>query len=140
MDLGNIVGQVLGGENVGVGTAEQQHGVAQGLMQLAMNHGGLSGLLSKLRGNGLGSQVDSWVSTGPNEGVQPHQVEQGLGQDAVQQLATHAGISPAMASTIAAAVLPMLIDRLTPGGQVPQGNNFGTGGGLGGILGGLMGR
>jgi uncharacterized protein YidB (DUF937 family) len=138
MDLGNIVGQVLGGENVGVGTPEQQHGVAQGLMQLAVNHGGLGGLLDKLRGNGLGSQVDSWVGTGSNQSVQPHQVEQGLGQEAIQQLANHAGISPALASTIAAAVLPMIIDRLTPEGKVPQGG--GLAGGLGGILGKMMGR
>ncbi len=138
MDFGNIVKDVLSSSGVNAGSSEQQQGVANSLMQMVANHGGVGGIADKLRSAGLGSQVDSWIGTGANQPVQPQQIEQGLGQDKIQQLAAHAGVPPAVASAIAAVVLPALIDRLTPNGQVPQGNTLS--GGLGGMLGKIMGR
>jgi len=134
MDFGNLINEVVGGGHAGVGDAEQQKGVAGALMNMIQQHGGVGGLTDHLRNNGLGQQVDSWISTGQNQPVDPQQVQAGLGQDGIQNIAQKAGINPQLAAGIAAIVLPMIVDRLTPNGQVPQG------GGLGGMLGGILGR
>jgi uncharacterized protein YidB (DUF937 family) len=82
--------------------------------------GGLAGLVSAFEQKGLGNLVNAWVSTGPNPPVSAAQVQQVLGSDVVQQIATHAGLSPGDASSSLATLLPALIDHLTPNGQVPQ--------------------
>ncbi|GAC1651895.1 MAG: hypothetical protein NVS9B15_12270 [Acidobacteriaceae bacterium] len=136
MDFGNLIKSVTGGG--ATPDPNQQQQVAGGLVDVINQHGGIGGFAEKLRGAGLGSQVDSWIGTGENQQVQPQQIQQGLGENVITQLAQRAGVSPAMATTIAAAALPMIINHFTPNGQVPQGNI--SSGGLGGILGGIFGR
>ena len=48
-----------------------------GLSQAIDGAGGLDGLLGKLRAGGLGDAVDSWVSTGPNQPVDPDAARRG---------------------------------------------------------------
>jgi uncharacterized protein YidB (DUF937 family) len=106
--------------------------------------GGIDGLVSKLRQGGLGSEVDSWVSTGPNQPVDPQRLGDALGPETVQRLANGSGLDIAALLPLLAAFLPQLIDMLTPSGQAPAGgldDALGSGGlgDLGGLLGGLMG-
>jgi uncharacterized protein YidB (DUF937 family) len=82
--------------------------------------GGLSGLLEKLKAGGLGSAVQSWVGTGANQKVSPDQVRDALGEDHVQEIARDAGVSADKASGGLAALLPSLVDKLTPGGKLPD--------------------
>lgn len=136
MDIESLIQDVVGSQGNQTGAdPSQQHGVVSGLLHMITNHGGVGGFTDHLRTNGLGSQVDSWVGTGQNQPVAPQQVQSALGQDRITELAQKAGVSPAIATSIAAVVLPMLIDKLTPGGQVPSGG--GVLGSLGGMLGGL---
>jgi uncharacterized protein YidB (DUF937 family) len=51
-------------------------------------------------------------------------------------LASQVGIPPEMASTVVSQVLPMIIDQLTPDGNVPQGDALQ--GGIGALLGGIL--
>jgi uncharacterized protein YidB (DUF937 family) len=44
-----------------------------------------------------------------------------LSCEQVQELAAKAGISPDVVSSHLSQLLPMLVDKLTPNGQVPQG-------------------
>ena len=81
--------------------------------------GGLGGLLGKLQQGGLGAKTQSWVGTGANEAVQPDELEQALGTDTVAKVAAEAGVSHDEAKTGLAAMLPGLVDKLTPGGSVP---------------------
>lgn len=81
--------------------------------------GGLGGILGKLQAGGLGSKAQSWVGTGANEDVDPDELEAALGSDTVAKLAADAGVSQAEARTGLAAMLPKLIDNVTPGGSVP---------------------
>lgn len=81
--------------------------------------GGLGGLLGKLQAGGLGSKTQSWVGTGANEDVDPDELERALGTDTVAKLAADAGVSHDEARTGLAAMLPKLIDNVTPGGSVP---------------------
>ena len=133
MDFGNIIGQVLGGGGVNAGSGEQQHTIAQSVLQMVLSHGGVGGFTEKLRNAGLGSQVDSWVGTGQNQQIDPEQAQQAIGHDKITEIAQHAGVPPQVASAIVAQVLPRIVDHLTPNGQVPQGG--GLSGGIGGLLG-----
>jgi len=104
--------------------------------------GGLDGLLDKLRGAGLGDAVDSWVSTGPNQPVDPAALGQALGPDTVQKLAGGTGIDVGQLLPMLAAFLPQIVNMLTPNGSVPSGGLNGAAASLpdlGGLLGGLIG-
>ena len=64
--------------------------------------------------------MNSWVSTGQNAQISPDQVQQVLGTEQVQQVAAKAGISPEAAGSKLAEFLPLIVDKLTPNGQVPE--------------------
>ncbi len=122
----------LGGSNA---TPEQHSGIANALLEhIQGREGGLGGLLQNFHSAGLGQQANSWVSTGQNEQVSPDQVEQGLGSGPLNEIASRAGVSPTVAKVALAAILPMVVDHLTPQGQVPHG------GMLSGMIGRLIGR
>lgn len=99
---------------------------------------GLEALLDRLRGGGLGSQVDSWISTGRNEPVAPQQLERALGEQDVDRMAREAGVDRGGLLGGLSALLPMLVDGLTPRGRVPASEEE-MRGGLSGMLGGLLG-
>jgi uncharacterized protein YidB (DUF937 family) len=106
--------------------------------------GGIDGLMTRLRDGGLNDEVDSWVSTGPNQPVEPQRLGDALGPETVQRLSNGSGIDIQALLPLLAAFLPQLIDMLTPDGQTPSGglnDALGSGGlgDLGGLLGGLMG-
>ncbi len=82
--------------------------------------GGLSGLVESFRKNGLEGMISSWIGTGENRAVSPEQVQQALGEAKVQQVAQSVGISSQEASSGLAALLPQLIDKLTPDGKLPE--------------------
>lgn len=123
------------------------------VMTLVNQAGGLQGLLAKLQAGGLGEASQSWVGTGANQPVAPEQLGSALGPDLMAMIARQMGGDTQQASSTMADLLPDLIDRLTPQGQMPADNGLGGlgallgGGGNGagaadlvGMLGGLMGR
>ena len=67
--------------------------------------------------------MSSWISTGPNPPMSSDQVHQALGSEKVKELAASAGISPNIASSAIAQLLPGIVDKLTPNGQVPEHSN-----------------
>ena len=81
--------------------------------------GGLGGLIDSFKKAGLGKQADSWVKSGPNDPVTPTQVEQGVGGDMLDQLAAQTGMSRDELLKRLSAVLPGLVDSLTPNGKLP---------------------
>jgi uncharacterized protein YidB (DUF937 family) len=85
-------------------------------------HGGLEGLLQQLAQSGLGDQVKSWVGTGANLPVDPSQLESALGSDQISRMAQKAGISSQEMAGGLASILPQLVDKLSPGGALPQGD------------------
>jgi uncharacterized protein YidB (DUF937 family) len=90
------------------------------VLQMIQNQpGGVSGLLQQFHEKGLGDLVNSWVGTGQNQQISPDQVQHVLGTEQVQQVAEQAGISPEAAKSKLAEFLPMILDKLTPNGQVP---------------------
>jgi uncharacterized protein YidB (DUF937 family) len=113
---GKVVGSVLGSSS---------NPLATGLLEMINNQpGGLAGLVQNFHQKGLGDVVNSWVSTGQNLPISADQVHSALGSGAVQQLAAKAGISPDAAGSSLAQLLPTLVDKLTPNGQIPQQGNL----------------
>ena len=116
--------QLLGG----VGGVGSEFGTSQqkgSLMDLATNviqtqPGGLSGLLDQFRTAGMAQEADSWVSTGQNMPVSGTQVTSALGDGNVQSMAQKMGLPPGAMAGALAALLPILIDKLTPKGHVEQ--------------------
>ena len=88
--------------------------------------GGLGGLISAFQGKGLGDMVSSWISTGPNPPVSASQVTDVLGSDTMGQFARKAGISLSDAGPLLAGLLPTVIDKLTPDGNLPDTNSLET--------------
>src|SRR5262249_49500525 len=56
------------------------------------NLGNLQGIVDQLQKGGLGDQVKSWLSDGPNMKVTPEQIRAALGSDQVRQLAQQFGV------------------------------------------------
>jgi uncharacterized protein YidB (DUF937 family) len=99
--------------------------LAHSILELINNHpGGLPGLVQSFHQNGLGGLVNSWISTGQNQPISGDQVQNVLGNEQVQELATKLGVSPEIAKSKLAEFLPMIVDKLTPNGQVPQQGNL----------------
>jgi uncharacterized protein YidB (DUF937 family) len=95
--------------------------LATGLLQMINSTpGGLSGLVQSFHEKGLGAIAASWVGTGQNLPISAEQVQQVLGSDQVKQLATKAGIPSDAAGAALSQLLPTLVDKLTPNGQMPQ--------------------
>jgi len=121
MGLFDQFSQALGGVLGGAGAKQNPLiGAALQLLSQGGSGSGLSGLVEKFQNGGLADIVNSWVSTGPNKPISPDQLEQGLGSDLVQQLASKAGVNADVAKTQLASLLPELVDKLTPEGKLPQ--------------------
>ncbi len=77
----------------------------------------------------------SWIGKGNNAPIEAGQLAGLLGNDTMSQFASKAGIGLAEAGPALAAVLPALIDQLTPDGNAPEASSLeGT---LSGLLSGM---
>jgi len=92
-------------------------GMFEGMGGLA---GGLGGLLQRLGYAGHTEVANSWVGTGPNAPIQPNQLNAALGQTTVTDLARHAGMTEQELLAQLSRVLPGVVDKLTPGGRIPD--------------------
>ena len=100
---------------------DQQHStLVQSAAEMFGHSGGISELLGDAERNGIGGIVQSWIGSGSNQPVSENQVERLIGQDRLNQLASRAGIPPAIASAALARILPTLVDRFTPHGRMPE--------------------
>ncbi|WP_245297192.1 MULTISPECIES: YidB family protein [Rhodomicrobium] len=81
--------------------------------------GGLAELLAKLQSAGESKTVDTWVADGANAPIEPEKLETALGQRTVASLARQAGVSEQELLAKLATVLPGVVDKLTPNGNVP---------------------
>jgi uncharacterized protein YidB (DUF937 family) len=120
MGLLDQLGQAAGGM-LGVGNANPLLKAIVSLLDKNSSIGGLEGLIQSFQRNGLADIVNSWVGTGQNLPISSDQIKQGLGSDLVGQLASKIGLSSDAASSQLANLLPGLIDKLTPDGNVPAG-------------------
>jgi uncharacterized protein YidB (DUF937 family) len=86
--------------------------------------GGLTNLVNMFNQKGLGEVVSSWISTGKNLPISAEQIQSVPGSSQVQALAAKAGITSEKASNAIAQILPHLVDKSTPNGQMPSGGGL----------------
>ncbi|MFM2058673.1 MAG: hypothetical protein RLY71_3058 [Pseudomonadota bacterium] len=128
----SVVGAALGGGQGGLGGglggallgALGQSGNTGALLQVATsllgeNSGGLPGLIQKFQQSGLGDVAMSWIASGNNLPISGEQISQVLGSPVVGQLAQAMGVGHEEAGNQLAQFLPMVVDALTPDGQMP---------------------
>ncbi len=132
MDLGNLIGGLTGGDDSG-----NKKDLLSNVVSMVGGQEGLQNLVGQLSKGGLGSAVQSWIGTGTNEAVSGTEIEQALGKEQVSQIANQAGVSNDEASSGLASMLPSLIDKISPDGKLPSGDQLNDVlGGLKGMLGG----
>lgn len=134
-DLMNATG-VSAAPTGAAGAFDPQHeAMAKAVMAMVGQQGpaGLESLAQGFQQGGLGDIMSSWIGGGPNLPATPAHIQQGLGGNMLNELAAKVGVSPQMAGTLLAVVLPLVINRLTPQGRIPAQND------LGGMLGSLLG-
>jgi len=85
--------------------------------------GGLGGLGQILEQAGMGDQMKSWISTGQNMPISPGQVADAFGPSRLGQLAEASGMSHGEVAGQLSQMLPQMVDGLTPGGSLPQGED-----------------
>jgi uncharacterized protein YidB (DUF937 family) len=93
---------------------------AAGLLGSKAKTGGFDGLMDSFRRSGLDDAVSSWLGNGANKSVTADQVKNAIGDDSLTEFAQKAGLSLADAGPALAAVLPSLIDKLSPEGKMPD--------------------
>lgn len=123
--LDGLVGSLMGG---------QQQGGNSPLMQMALQMlsnqgnaggaGGLGGLVNAFQNAGMGEQLKSWIGTGENLPISADQLTAALGSDKIRDIASQLGMSHGEVSGGLADMLPQLIDKLSPNGQLPDNHNL----------------
>ncbi|HVG99993.1 MAG TPA: YidB family protein [Miltoncostaeaceae bacterium] len=112
-----LVDDVMGAVGGQGGSSNKVMGALGGLVEQA---GGVEGIMRKLESSGLGDKLQSWIGTGDNKAISPDEVKRALGEDEIARCARQAGVSEDEAAGGIAAALPQLIDKASPGGQLPD--------------------
>ena len=79
----------------------------------------LQALLARFQQGGYADIIRSWISSGQNQQIEPHQLNEALGPTRVAELAEQTGLPHQTLLSELARVLPIVIDRLTPQGRMP---------------------
>lgn len=118
--LDQLVGAVASGQSGG------NNALLETVMKMLNDpqNGGLQGLIQSFQQGGLGDIVNSWVSQGQNLPISAEQIQAVLGGGKLQDIASQLGVSTEQASGGLADLLPQLVDKLTPNGQIPEGGDM----------------
>lgn len=77
------------------------------------SQGGVSGLVKKFEGLGLGAVAKSWMAKGHNLPISPEQLQRAIGFDAVAEISKKAGLTPDVTAAKLAELLPAAVDNMT---------------------------
>ena len=105
------------------GAQQSQHAGALSAILSIINSpqvGGLAGLQSMFQQGGLGHIMSSWIGSGPNLPVSANQLQNVLPGGTLQQAAQQAGMDSSQFSNIMSTLLPHLVDKVSPNGQLPD--------------------
>lgn len=77
-------------------------------------------LVNQFRQSGLEDVINSWIGTGQNQAISPNELRDALGQKTVNDLSRRSGAPQDDLLSQLSKYLPVVIDRLTPNGQMPS--------------------
>lgn len=136
--LGDLLGGMVGRGGVPTGTRGGLSGNRGMLlamllpfaMQWVQRNGGVGAVLERFRQKGFGQQADSWVSTGPNGSLRAEEVDEVVGGEELSRLSRQLGVPEREVALGFADILPEMVDRLSPEGQIPPEADEALDGGL----------
>lgn len=117
--LGGMLGNGSDGLGGVLGGLGGLLGGADGASKGSVVSGGLGDLLNSFDKAGHGDVANSWVKDGPDKQPEPHQIEQSVGSDVLDQLAQATGMSRDELLQRLRQSLPQAVDALTPDSRVP---------------------
>ena len=133
--LDGLLGEVMNGMQGRMPGSMDDHQQAGGLaggmgksallmmvLQLLQQNGGIGGLLSRMQQSGYGGQAQSWIGTGQNQAIPPDALSQIFGGQ-LGNIAQQLGVSHEQAASEVSQVLPDVVDRMTPQGSIPAGDD-----------------
>jgi len=88
--------------------------------ELLADEGGLAGLLTRFQQAGLGEQAASWLGQGDNLPISAEQVQAVLGQERLSALAGRHDLDAGVLSSQLALHIPLLVDQMSPNGQLEE--------------------
>ncbi len=115
--LDELVGSLGNSNGNGQGN---QLGQLEAIWTWVQEQGGVEVLLQKFQQGGLGEVLSSWIGTGGNQPVGGGEIQNAFGQNELQSLADKLGTDVNGASGTLAALLPQLIDKMSPQGRLDE--------------------
>jgi uncharacterized protein YidB (DUF937 family) len=105
---------------------EQTNGVFKLVVELLNKPeiGGISGLIKLFQEKGLEGIISSWIGTGENLPISAEQIQQILGGDEMQKIANNTSLPVQNIAADLSKLLPLVIDKLTPNGEVSDSNSL----------------
>ena len=140
MGLFDSVVSAFGQSPQGGGQGNELLNVVVSLLAKSGQGGGLAGLVQQFEQGGLGHVIGSWIGTGQNLPISADQLGSVLGSEQVQQIAQQLGLSSDEVLGQLSHLLPQVVDKMTPDGQLPADGGAGALPGLSGLgdVGGLL--
>lgn len=117
--LDDLVGSLGNSNGSGQGNQMQQ---LMAIWNWVQEQGGVEVLLQKFQQGGLGQVLNSWLGSGSNISIDGGEIQNALGNDQLQSLADKLGTDVQGASGTLAALLPQVIDKLSPQGHIKTSN------------------
>jgi len=121
-NLTNALEGLPGAANAGAAGNTGAVVISQVLGLLQGRPGGLAGLLQSFQQGGLGHIFQSWVGSGQNLPISADQLRSVLGSDWVAHIVQATGLPQGQVEQHLSALLPQIVDHLSPSGQLPQGD------------------
>ena len=118
-----LIEEVLAMASSSGGAQQAQHASALTAILGYINSpqvGGIAGLQKMFQQGGLGNVVSSWIGSGQNLPISASQLQNVLHGGALQQAAQQSGLDPSQLTSMMSTLLPHLVDKLTPNGQLPD--------------------
>ena len=117
-----LLDSITGMANQALSSGQGNHPLLQGVLGLLQKHeGGVAGLVQQFKDKGLGDVAASWVGTGENLPISAEQLKGVLGNETLGQMAAQLGVSGDQLSSQLSGLLPQVIDKLSPNGEVASG-------------------
>jgi uncharacterized protein YidB (DUF937 family) len=87
--------------------------------------GGLGSLIDRFTRSGREDVIGSWIGSGENRAIDPRELHEVLGEDAVEALTRETGMPREELLSELSDTLPQVVDRLTPEGRLPHDDEMG---------------
>ncbi len=87
----------------------------------------LDTILGALKEGGMEDKVDSWVGKGKNKSISEEDIEEVLDEETIEMLCEKTGLEEETLMTGLKFILPIMVDKMSPDGELDSGGLLSTG-------------